>query len=192
MSFGIIFFNAVDPGIVPASGGGTVNYLRADQTWHAPPGTPTPPPNPNANAISNGITGAGSTTTNSTLAGVMAGQRLTFTPTKTGKMLLMVTGIMGFPGVGGGGSGNVSGRYGTGTPPIAGAPGTGTQFPGATAISPGQVLPGGNQNLKFTYWIAANLVVGTTYWLDNSFSVVFGTAASVTINTSLFALELDT
>lgn len=31
-------FTSVDPGVVPASGGGTSNYLRADGTWATPPG----------------------------------------------------------------------------------------------------------------------------------------------------------
>lgn len=32
-------FTATDPGLTPLSGGGTANYLRADGTWAAPPGT---------------------------------------------------------------------------------------------------------------------------------------------------------
>lgn len=32
-------FTTVLQGLVPASGGGTVNYLRADGTWATPPGT---------------------------------------------------------------------------------------------------------------------------------------------------------
>ncbi len=32
-------FTATTPGIVPASGGGTTNFIRADGTWATPPGT---------------------------------------------------------------------------------------------------------------------------------------------------------
>jgi hypothetical protein len=42
MSFGIIFFGDTNPGIVPASGGGTTNFLRADQTWDAAGGGSLP------------------------------------------------------------------------------------------------------------------------------------------------------
>src|SRR6185369_7508947 len=35
----IALFTSIAKGAVPLSGGGTVNYLRADGTWHAPPGT---------------------------------------------------------------------------------------------------------------------------------------------------------
>lgn len=31
-------FTSTDPGVVPGSGGGTTNFLRADGTWQAPPG----------------------------------------------------------------------------------------------------------------------------------------------------------
>ena len=31
-------FTPSTEGVVPASGGGTTNYLRADGTWSAPPG----------------------------------------------------------------------------------------------------------------------------------------------------------
>jgi len=31
-------FNSSDPGLAPASGGGTTNFLRADGTWAAPAG----------------------------------------------------------------------------------------------------------------------------------------------------------
>ena len=31
-------FTSSDPGVVPASGGGTSNYLRADGTWATPAG----------------------------------------------------------------------------------------------------------------------------------------------------------
>src|ERR1035437_2517684 len=37
-------FTSTLQGLVPASGGGTVNFLRADATWGAPPGsTPSAP-----------------------------------------------------------------------------------------------------------------------------------------------------
>ena len=36
LTLGVDLFTDVDDGIVPASGGGTVNFLRADGTWAAP------------------------------------------------------------------------------------------------------------------------------------------------------------
>lgn len=36
---GLDIFTDVDDGLVPASGGGVANFLRADQTWAVPPGT---------------------------------------------------------------------------------------------------------------------------------------------------------
>lgn len=38
-TIGVTDFSAVARGTVPASGGGSTNYLRADGTWTAPPGT---------------------------------------------------------------------------------------------------------------------------------------------------------
>jgi len=37
----LLLFTAVSQGLVPASGGGTVNFLRADGSWATPPGTNT-------------------------------------------------------------------------------------------------------------------------------------------------------
>lgn len=45
-------FTTTNPGVVPASGGGTTNFLRADGTWAAPPSGGTPD-NPAAGASGN-------------------------------------------------------------------------------------------------------------------------------------------
>ncbi|MCS6944180.1 MAG: hypothetical protein RMK97_01985 [Sutterellaceae bacterium] len=37
-TLGVQTFSSTQPGVVPASGGGTTNFLRADGTWAAPPG----------------------------------------------------------------------------------------------------------------------------------------------------------
>jgi Lower baseplate protein N-terminal domain len=44
-------FTAAVKGVVPLSGGGTVNFLRADGTWVAPPGGGSGLPDPGANGI---------------------------------------------------------------------------------------------------------------------------------------------
>jgi hypothetical protein len=38
LTLGVNAFGVAQPGVVPLSGGGTVNFLRADGTWAAPPG----------------------------------------------------------------------------------------------------------------------------------------------------------
>lgn len=53
-------FSSTIPGLTPLSGGGTANYLRADGTWAAPPGT----------ATNLGYVSATSTVTSSTGSGV--------------------------------------------------------------------------------------------------------------------------
>ncbi len=58
-------FTATKLGVVPASGGGTTNFLRADGTWTTPAGAPaTPGGGPNAiqfndNGVTNGASGYG-------------------------------------------------------------------------------------------------------------------------------------
>lgn len=37
-TLGVSQFSSAAPGIVPASGGGAVNFMRADGVWAAPPG----------------------------------------------------------------------------------------------------------------------------------------------------------
>jgi hypothetical protein len=60
-------FTATEPGIVPASGGGTTNYLRADGTWDDPPGSGGVPPSRNINTTAP-LTGGGNLSADLTLA----------------------------------------------------------------------------------------------------------------------------
>ena len=64
-------FSSTIAGLTPLSGGGSVNYLRADGTWASPPGTPT----------NLGYTASSSTITSSTGTGVALP---TFTSTNNG------------------------------------------------------------------------------------------------------------
>jgi hypothetical protein len=50
-------------GLVPASGGGTTNYMRADGTWAAPPGTTN-----QTITLSGNVTGSGTTSITATIA----------------------------------------------------------------------------------------------------------------------------
>src|SRR5271156_7004382 len=60
-------FSATAPGLVPASGGGTVNFIRADGTWAVPPGAGSG----SVTSVATGCGASGGTiTTTGTITGV--------------------------------------------------------------------------------------------------------------------------
>lgn len=67
-------FGSLAPGVVPSSGGGTANFLRADGTWATPPGTSSFSGGTvvNATTFSSTVGVTGATTISSTLAVVGA------------------------------------------------------------------------------------------------------------------------
>jgi len=68
-------FTSSNPGVVPGSGGGTTNFLRADGTWSAPPGGTGTVTSVAASGGTTGLTFSGSPVTTSgtlTLGGTLA------------------------------------------------------------------------------------------------------------------------
>lgn len=126
-------------------------------------------------------TPANPTGTNS-LTGVMMGLGTTITPSKSGTMLIVVSGTIANDTANNGAQ--VQLRYGTGTAPANGAALTGTAIGGAprhtsngTGVSP------------FTVNAVASLVTGTTYWIGLALNAITGGIASVS-DLSVSAIEL--
>jgi hypothetical protein len=116
-----------------------------------------------------------SNTADSNVAELMAGCNWTFTPSKTGKVMVFVA----FQAQ------NTGGRIcdyslytGTGTPPTSGASVSGTQRNNASyVVNGGSMTPGGN-----LLAIVSGLTVGTTYWFD----IAFGARGNSTDTTWLW------
>jgi collagen type VII alpha len=105
----------------------------------------------------------------------MIGSGYQFTPVKSGRVLVTFAGqARNSAGAGGGGT-NIYGRYGTGTPPTAGAANTGTNFGGAQAMFSTSAT---NQS-GFTVTEIITLTVGTMYWFDLMIQSTTGTNAYV-------------
>jgi hypothetical protein len=105
----------------------------------------------------------------------MLGLNGTFTPNASGKCFIELAGVA-LNTTGGGGSVNISGYYGTGTPPTAGAAATGTQF----GITQHIVTSSNTVQIGFTViGIIPGLTLGTAYWFDLAISTASGTGAFV-------------
>lgn len=105
----------------------------------------------------------------------MIGLGATFTPNSSGKCFIELAGVA-LNTTGGGGSINIAGRYGTGTPPIAGAAITGTTF----GIVQHIVSNANNVQIGFTViGIVSGLTLGTPYWIDLVISTDSGTGGFV-------------
>ena len=105
----------------------------------------------------------------------MIGLGATFTPNKSGKCFIELAGVA-LNTTGGGGSINILGRYGTGTPPAAGAAATGTSFGTVQHI----VTNANNVQIGFTIiGIVSGLALGTPYWIDLVISTDSGTGGFV-------------
>jgi len=105
----------------------------------------------------------------------MVGLNGTFTPNSSGKCFIELAGVA-LNTTGGGGSVNISGYYGTGTAPIAGAGVSGTQF----SITQHIVTNANTIQVGFTViGIVSGLTLGTTYWIDLAISTASGTGAFV-------------
>jgi hypothetical protein len=100
---------------------------------------------------------------------VMCGCKFTFTPVRTGTLLIM----MPFNSACALGYTNVTlGYYGTGTPPNAGGAATGTQF-GNAGVTASTGLTNGA-----IFGVLSGLTIGTAYWFDLGFYTQSGTGAT--------------
>jgi hypothetical protein len=105
----------------------------------------------------------------------MLGLGATFTPNASGKCFIELAGVA-LNTTGGGGSVNISGYYGTGTPPAAGVVATGTQF----SITQHIVTSANTVQAGFTIiGIVSGLTLGTPYWIDVAISTAAGTGAFI-------------
>ena len=113
-------------------------------------------------------------TTSTTL--VMAGYGQTFTPQKTGRVLIILLANVNNNTAGDGVQAVLS--YGTGTPPAAGAAVTGLQT-GGTAKVTSAAASASNEVVLVT--ILPGLTVGTTYWFDVAYAAITGGTATISI-----------
>src|SRR5262252_2302830 len=109
---------------------------------------------------------------------LMCGLGATITPNASGKCAIIIAGVA-LNSTTNGGTINVSGRYGTGTAPVAGAADTGTPF-GITQHLNTAVTGGNILQIGFTVMaVVTGLAVGTPYWFDLALSTVSGTGCQV-------------
>jgi hypothetical protein len=109
--------------------------------------------------------------TTSSTTGVMMGLAVAFTPTKSGKVLMIVSGDVDNATINRGSTFQI--RYGTGSAPANGAALTGTTAGGLKNFFQNNA----SVRVPFSLNSAPTLTVGTTYWLDISLaSVTSGTS----------------
>ena len=120
-------------------------------------------------------------TTSTTL--VMSGYGQTFTPSKTGRVLVLLFANVNNNTAGDGVQAVLS--YGTGAAPAANSALTGTQV-GGTAKETSAAASASNEVALAV--VVTGLTVGTTYWLDAAYSAVTGGTATISI---VYALVLE-
>jgi len=113
-------------------------------------------------------------TTSTTL--VMAGYGKTFTPQKTGRVLIILYANVNNNTAGDGVQAVLS--YGPGTPPAAGAAVTGLPTGGTAKVTSAAAGASGEVVLAT---VLVGLTVGTTYWLDVAYSAITGGTATISI-----------
>jgi hypothetical protein len=119
-------------------------------------------------------------------APTMLGLAGSVTPQASGKCFVVIAGVA-LNTTSGGGPVNISGYYGTGTAPAAGAGTSGTQF----SISQHIVTSTPASQVGFTVMgIVSGLTLGTTYWFDLAISVTSGTAAAFVKDLQGVAMEV--
>jgi len=114
---------------------------------------------------------------------VMAGYGQTFTPSKTGRVLVILLANVNNNTAGDGVQAVLS--YGTGAAPAANAALTGTQV-GGTAKETSAAASASNEVALAV--VLTGLTVGTTYWLDVAYSAVTGGTATISI---IYGLVLE-
>lgn len=128
------------------------------------------------------------TTASTTLVMMGTGATVTYTPTSSGKVLIVVTGgALTLTAIV---AGTVGGRYGTGTAPANGAADTGTRFGSAEDIQ--FRSPGGSPTVEM--WSLTDVLMltrGEKYWFDVALATsVAADHASVT-GLSFALAEMD-
>jgi len=113
-------------------------------------------------------------TTSTTL--VMAGYGQTFTPSKTGRVLIILLANVNNNTAGDGVQAVLS--YGTGAAPAANAALTGTQVGGTAKVTSAAASASNEVALAV---VLTGLSVGTTYWLDVAYSAITGGTATISI-----------
>jgi hypothetical protein len=113
-------------------------------------------------------------TTSTTL--VMAGYGQTFTPSKTGRVLIILLANVNNNTAGDAVQAVLS--YGTGAAPAANSALTGTQV-GGTAKETSAAASASNEVALAA--VVSGLTVGTTYWLDVAYSAITGGTATISI-----------
>jgi hypothetical protein len=107
---------------------------------------------------------------------VMAGYGQTFTPSKTGRVLIILLANVNNNTAGDGVQAVLS--YGTGAAPAANSALTGTQV-GGTAKETSAAASASNEVALAA--VVTGLTVGTAYWLDAAYSAVTGGTATISI-----------
>lgn len=120
-----------------------------------------------------GAPSAPAATTSTTLVMMGLGGAFTFTPTRTGRMQLAISGQLANNTVSDGAT--VQLKYGTGTAPNNGDAVTGTSLGGQVSFT-ARVA---QQQTGFIIRGTVNLTVGTTYWLDAALLAITGGSASI-------------
>lgn len=133
--------------------------------------TVTSPSNyPGVRSQSNPSSPTGTTST----SGVMMGLAVTFTPTTTGRVLVIVGGYV-FNSTASDGAIYID-KYGTGVAPGNGVAPTGTTASGSFQINGGNA----NQTTSVAHGtLITGLTLGTTYWFDIDLAAVTGGTATI-------------
>jgi hypothetical protein len=147
---------------------------------------------PSQNAVKSYVDSGGSGSANASLptgttstSGVMMGFNCTFTPTKSGRVILMASGTMRSSSAGVTSAATLN--YGTGTPPTNGAAATGASL-GSTAQGTSSAA---NELLPFALiGFVTNLSIGTTYWLDIKLATSFASGTAQLASTNVSAIEI--
>jgi hypothetical protein len=106
---------------------------------------------------------------------LMIGLNGDFVPAATGKIFIAIAGVA-VNTTGGGGSVNISGYYGTGTPPSPGTAVTGTLF----SVTQHIITASAAAQAGFTVLgLISGLTLGITYWIDLAVSTTTGANAYV-------------
>lgn len=168
-------FTNVLSGAVPASGGGTTTWLRADGSFTAV----------TARALAIAQSTPGNPTGTNSLVGVMMGLAGAITPVATGKVLIIISGdITNASAIADGGKVQI--RYGTGTAPSNADALTGTTAGGLVryiAATTAEVAPFSLNAL------VTGLSVSTAYWIDVGLAAITGGTTSIA-DLSVSAVEV--
>ena len=114
---------------------------------------------------------------------IMIGYGQTFTPSKTGRVLVILLANVNNNTAGDGIQAVLS--YGSGTPPAPGSAITGTQVGGIAKVTSAAA----NAALEIALAaVVTGLTVGTTYWLDVAYSAITAGTASMSI---VYALVVE-